>query len=221
VRRAVSWVTLTLVAGLLSACASGTSGSGSPVANVSGGQPDNLNGIVMPTAYRMPSVSLTDTAGKSFDPATDLTRPITLVFFGYTNCPDICGIVMSDMTSARLRLTSEEQQQVGVLLVTTDPARDTPQVMRTYLDRFSEDSEGLTGPIATINQVATAMGVPIESAQPLPGGGYTIVHGGQILGMLPDGTAPYVWQEGTSSADLAEDLVKILNGQVTSVVSPS
>ena len=205
-RRRVRWVALTVLAGLLSACSTG--GSGSPVANVSGGETDNLNGIVMPTAYRAPSVSLTDTQGRPFDPSTGLTRPITLVFFGYTNCPDICGIVMSDMTSARLRLTSEQQAQVGVLLITTDPKRDTPEVMRTYLDRFASDSEGLTGPIETVTQVATAMGVPVEKAQPLPGGGYTIVHGGQILGMLPDGTAPYVWQEGTSSADLAEDLVR-------------
>ena len=225
VRKGVLGVALvlaaTLTTGLLSGCASGSAGAGSPVGNVSGGQTDNLNGIVLPKAYRPPSVSLTDTEGASFDPATDLTRPITLVFFGYTNCPDICGIVMSDMASARLRLTNAQQQQVGVLLITTDPKRDTPQVMRAYLDRFSSDSEGLTGPIATINQVAQAMGVPIEKAQPLPGGGYTIVHGGQILGMLPDGTAPYVWPEATSSAQLAEDLVKILNGQVTSVVEPS
>lgn len=218
-RRALGGAALLVVIGMLSACASGSPSS--PVAAVSGGQPDNLNGIVMPKAYRMPDVTLADTKGQPFDPATDLTAPVTLVFFGYTNCPDICGIVMSDMTSARLRLTPDQQKKVGVLLITTDPQRDTPEVLRTYLNRFSADSEGLTGPLSTINEVAKAMGVPIEKAQPLPSGGYTIVHGGQILGVLPDGTAPYVWTEGMSSAHLAEDLVKILDGTVTSVVSPS
>ncbi len=57
-----------MLAGLLSACSTG--GSGSPVANVSGGKTDNLNGIVMPTAYRAPSVSLTDTQGRPFDPSS-------------------------------------------------------------------------------------------------------------------------------------------------------
>ena len=122
VRKGVLGVALvlaaTLTTGLLSGCASGSAGAGSPVANVSGGQTDNLNGIVLPKAYRPPSVSLTDTEGASFDPATDLTRPITLVFYGYTNCPDICGIVMSEMSRSKAAGSCSSRVRASVAVAT-------------------------------------------------------------------------------------------------------
>jgi protein SCO1/2 len=98
-----------------------------------------------------------------------------------------------------------------MLFVTSDPKRDTPQVLRDYLDRFNPSFEGLTGPLPRIVDVAHALGVPIEKGARLPSGGYEVAHGTQIVGVRADGSAPIVWTEGTSAAALAEDLTALLH----------
>ena len=113
---------------------------------------------------------------------------------------------MSDIASARLRLGAEQKQQVAVLFVTTDPARDTPSVMRKYLDRFDPRRRGAHRAVRRSSTGRGAWASPIEKGQKLTSGGYTVEHGGQIVGVLPDGTAPFVWRHGASSAQLADDL---------------
>jgi protein SCO1/2 len=198
---------LALVLPALAACTTAEEG---PVSHLRINNPDGLHGIALPTPYDVPSGDLTDTSGEPFDVSTDLDAPLTLVFFGYTNCPDICQIVMSDLTAARLRLPEEDRADVDVLIITSDPERDTPEVLREYLDRFDPDFEGLTGSLPEIVDVAEALGVFIEEGERLTSGGYTVEHGGQIVGLTPDGEAPYVWTYGTSSAELAGDLRTIL-----------
>lgn len=202
-----SLIALGLVLPALVACSTDEPGR---VRDVSIDDPDGLHGIVLPTPYDLPATRLLDTSREPFDLETDLSAPVTLVFFGYTNCPDICQIVMSDLTAARLRLPEEDRPDVDVLIITSDPARDTPDVLREYLDRFDPDFEGLTGSLPEIVDVAESLGVFIEEGERLTSGGYTVEHGGQIVGLTPDGEAPYVWTYGTSSAELAGDLRTIL-----------
>jgi protein SCO1/2 len=139
-----------------------------------------------------------------------MDAPLTLVFFGYSKCPDICQAVMADRAPAVARLEPADAEQVQTLFVTTDPARDDPETLRGYLDRFNPDFEGLTGPLPDIVDVAAAVHVPIEKGPRLPSGGYEVSHGTPILGVQPDGTVPVVWTEGTSAAKLAEDIQAIL-----------
>ena len=84
---------------------------------------DGYHGVSWTSRTPSRTSALTDTDGKPFDLAAQDKR--TLVFFGYTNCPDICQVVMSTIASALARLSAEEQRQVQVAFVTTDPARDT------------------------------------------------------------------------------------------------
>jgi protein SCO1/2 len=182
-----------------------------PVANVSVDHPGGLHGALLPKPYRVQDVTLTDTEGGRYSLTGDSTKPLTLVFFGYTHCPDICQLVMADIASAMTRLDGPDRARVGMLFVTSDPARDNPAVLRRYLDRFDPRFEGLTGPMSTIKRAADALGVPIEKGTKLPSGGYDVAHGTQIVGMRSDGTAPVVWTEGTSPAQLAGDLTKLLH----------
>ena len=173
---------------------------------------DGMHGAVLTDQYRMPDLSLTATNGVPYSLTEDTTRPLTLVFFGYTHCPDICQIVMSDIASAVTRLDAADRDRVGMLFVTSDPARDTPEVLREYLDRYNPDFEGLTGDLDRIVAVANKLGVAIEKGTKMPSGGYEVAHGTQIVGVNAQDRAPIVWTEGTSAADLAEDITALLHG---------
>jgi protein SCO1/2 len=131
---------------------------------------------------------------------------VTLVFFGYTNCPDVCGLVMADIATALSRLEPAVAADVQMLFITTDPARDTGPVLRSYLDHFNPSFEGLTGSMHDIRTVATALGVPVEGIQRLPDGGYDVGHGSQIVGLDAADEAPVVWTEGTPVSDLEHDI---------------
>ncbi len=158
--------------------------------------------------YPMPDISLTATNDESFNLIQDTPYPVTLLFFGYTHCPDVCLLVMSDLTAALLQLPEDVRDQTQLVYVTTDPARDTPEVLRTYLDRYSEDIVGLTGSLDDISAAAEAMGVAIEGKHRLPSGGYEVGHGAQVIGYLGD-QAPVIWTQGTPVVDLVADITEL------------
>ncbi|HET7327220.1 MAG TPA: SCO family protein [Nocardioidaceae bacterium] len=178
-----------------------------------GNDHDGYRGAGLPDPYPLPSVQLTDTAGEPFDLVADTTRAVTLVFFGYTNCPDICNLVMADIASAMTRLEPEIAEQVQMVFITSDPKRDTPEVIRAYLDRFDPSFEGVTGPLSRIEKVAQSLGVPIEGTRRLPSGGYEVGHGSQIIGIGADDRAQVVWTQGTSVGDLVTDITRLVEQQ--------
>jgi protein SCO1/2 len=175
---------------------------------------DGMNGAVLTTPYRLADATLTDSSDQPFQLRAQLTKPLTLVFFGYTHCPDICQAVMADLASTMARLEEPEAAKVAVWFVTTDPARDDPQTLRSYLDRFNPGFEGLTGPLRDIVRVADSVRVAVEHGPKLPSGGYDITHGTPVLGVRKDGSVPIVWTEGTSAARLAEDVHRLLTDGV-------
>ncbi len=193
-----------LIALVLAGC--GSSGSDAPVKGFKTSD-DGYHGVLLAEPYAVPGVALTDTDGKPFDLAAQDKR--TLVFFGYTNCPDICQVVMSTIVSAVSRLSLEERRKVQVAFVTTDPARDTPAKLRTYLDRFDPTFVGVTGPLARTEALAKPMDIFIEHGRKLPSGGYDVNHATVVVA-VKHGAGDLVWTAGTSPADMAEDLEKIL-----------
>jgi protein SCO1/2 len=193
----------------LSACGGSGSGTDGVVSGVSSAD-DGMNGLVLTSPYTWPTGTLTDSEGEPFDLRSDLDAPLTLVFFGYTRCPDICQAVMANLASVMARLSDADAAQVDTLFVTTDPARDDPATLRAYLDRFNPDFEGLTGSLADISDVAGAVHVALEQGKKLPSGGYEVVHGTPILAVRPDGSVPIIWTDDTSPAQLTEDVHVIL-----------
>jgi protein SCO1 len=199
-----------VLSGVLALGACGHTAPQSPVANLQTQDGDGMHGAVLDRPYTVPAVSLTDTDGRRYSLRTHARKPLTLVFFGYTHCPDLCQVVMADIASALNRLDAADRSRVGMLFVTSDPARDDPQTLRTYLDRFDPTFEGLTGPLPRIVRVANALGVPVERGAKLPSGGYDVAHGTQVVGLGSDSKARIVWTEGTSSSELAQDVTDLL-----------
>ena len=208
-RRRPVLAALLLASGLaLSACGTATAeGEGghdhsSGPATVEGPQ-DVYAGIDLAEPYRRPSFTLTDTTGAPFDfKAATSGRP-TLLFFGYTNCPDVCPTTLADVAVALRGLDPALVEQLQMVFVTTDPAFDTPGVLAEYLGRFDADLPqrfiGLTGDQEAIDQAQLSTGVPLaEEAGRL--------HSSLLLLYGHDDEAHVAFDAGNTSRDIAADL---------------
>ena len=186
------------------------------LAGCGGGTPEegDLAGAVLDQPYVVPETPLVDTAGEPYSLASDTDARLTLVFFGYTHCPDICQVVMSSLASAMTRLPEAERDQVDVVFVTTDPARDDEETLRAYLDRFDPTFEGLTGKLSTISDIGSDLGIAVEKGEKLPSGGYEVLHSTPVVGIDRDDRVPIVWTEGTSAAEFSADVHALLTGEV-------
>ena len=107
--------------------------------------PDDLRGYRLSEPLPKPALTLTATNGATFDLRRDTEGFVTLVFFGYTNCPDVCPVHLSNLGSVVAGLDPRVAQRIKVVFVTTDPRRDTPPVLRRWLDHFSRGFIGLAG----------------------------------------------------------------------------
>lgn len=171
-----------------------------------------LHGTPVDPPFEVADIELTDTGGEAFSLAEDLDNRLTLVFFGYTQCPTECPLVMSTVASALTRLDDADREQVDFVFVTTDPSRDTATVLRRYLDRVDPSYVGLTGGLEQVAELAKSVGIFVADAEELASGGYDLgAHGTQVIGVQQDGTAPVYWGMDTSSAEYAADLERLLS----------
>ena len=171
-----------------------------------------FNGRVLEQPYDVPDVALTATDGEPFSIAADRGEPLTLVFFGYTHCPDICPMVLGALASGLTKLDDADRERVEVVVVTTDPARDTREVLRDYLDGFDPTWEGLTGDLDTIRDVAEPLQVYVDEGEQLPSGGYDVgAHGTSVIGIDDTDHASVYWSQNTSPAQFASDIHTLLN----------
>jgi protein SCO1 len=168
-----------------------------------------FSGTRLDEPYDVPATALTDTDGEPFSLTEDTEEPLTLVFFGYTHCPDVCNTVLADVAAALRRMDPAARSKIQLVFLTTDPARDTPRVIREYLDRFEPAFVGLTGPLPVIERVAAALGVPLTGMRKLPGGGYEVGHGAQVIGFTSDDAGRLVWTHPTPVRDLRHDFGKL------------
>jgi protein SCO1/2 len=205
-RRHALAAVLAVVALAVTACG----GSSDPAASVVAGTDNGgYHGAHLDDPYVVPDITLSDAEGKPYSLAKD-PAPLKIVFFGYTNCPDICQAVMSTIASAVTRLDADERKQVQVDFVTTDPARDTGPALRTYLARFDPRFVGVTGDLTQITALAAPLKVYVEKGKKLPSGGYEVDHSTYVFGVTGD-QAQLVWTQGTSPAQMAADMIKLLH----------
>jgi cytochrome oxidase Cu insertion factor (SCO1/SenC/PrrC family) len=124
-----------------------------------GGPVSYRGGMVSPSLPK-PKFTLTDTSNSQFDFVLKTQGSTTLLFFGYTYCPDMCPMQMHMIAQALKTLPPELANQFKVVFVTTDPDRDTPQVLRNYLDHFDKNFIGLTGTQSTVDAAQIAAQIP-------------------------------------------------------------
>jgi protein SCO1/2 len=208
--------TFAICAVLLSACASGTTVSSTPGLNGSTG----WHGTPVPHGYPLPADRFTDTHRGTVTLAGEATTPVTLVFFGYTHCPDICNVVLANIAAALRDSRPAVRAKVHMVFVSTDPQRDTPAVMREYLDRFDRSFEGLEAPVDTVAKAARSLFISYEKPDGTQSGNYTVEHGTYTTGFV-HGKAAVVWSDVTTVADLRADLARLVEAAAASAQSGS
>lgn len=189
---------------LLTACAGSSAG---PAATGTG-----LHAATLDPPIAKPALTLTDTSGLSYDLQSRTKNRLTLLYFGYTHCPDECPTTMADIAVA-LKQLAAVRARTTVVFVTTDPARDSPAVLKKWLAHYpGVGFVGLTGPIKTIYAAAEKVGVPLEIPHRDASGTYVVNHGTQVLAFGTDGKAHAVFTAQTTPDNYAHDLPLLLQG---------
>lgn len=175
--------------------------------------PDGLAGPQITPPIPKPDFTLTTTDGKPFAFQQETEGKVALLFFGYTSCPDVCPVHLANIAAALKKLGPEVNNGIRVVFVTTDPARDTPETMRAWLDKFDPRFIGLTGDSVAI---AGAMRqLKLGAAIREPGATedtYTIGHSTLVLAFTRDNMAHVVYPFGIRQADWARDLQLLVKG---------
>lgn len=136
---------------------------------------------------------------------------VVLLYFGYTFCPSFCPTTMADMQQVKAEL-GEDAENVAVVMVTVDPARDTPERLRQWLYFFDRTFIGLTGTDAQLATVEQHYGVTVSVGTPEPGDDYYLVdHSTLLYAIDPAGNLRLSWPYGADPKDIAADVRHLLH----------
>lgn len=170
-----------------------------------------FHGVRLDDPYSVPDVPLTDTTGASYSLQSDREHPLTIVFFGYTHCPDYCPLVMGSLSAAMNQLSEEDREHVNVVFVTTDPSRDDGPAIREYLDRYGSGFTGLTGDLADVVELAEPLHIYVSDGEQLPSGGRDLGgHTTATLAIDENDEAVALWKQDTSGLEYAQDIHALL-----------
>ncbi|UGY91275.1 SCO family protein [Streptomyces gobiensis] len=202
----------------LSACGSGAGAEAEdkPVISTDATASPNKAATVLDQPFTKPELVLTDTDGKKFDLREETKGKLTLLYFGYTHCPDACPLTVSNLAIAYKDLPKAARDKLRFVFVTTDPERDTPEELGTWLrSAGNADFIGLSGDYKTVEAAARTVGVGM--APPVKGkdGKVTATHGKTVLAFSPKDDKAHVIYNGKEATveDYAKDLPKLLRGQ--------
>lgn len=164
--------------------------------------------VALPEPRELPAISLMSANGQPV-PMNELTGQWRLMFFGYTFCPDICPTTLAELKQVRAQLPENLRDQLGLIMVSLDPDRDTPEQLGKYLAFFKANIEGLTGPLETIQMLSSQVGIPF-----VPGDtskdSYTVDHSGNLVIIAPDGKQYGFVRAPLKVAPLAQQLTVLM-----------
>ncbi len=163
----------------------------------------DITGADFPVTLR-----LTDHTGqaRSMD---DFKGKVVALFFGYTNCPDVCPTTMSDLKQT-MKILGEQANDVQVLFVTLDPVRDTQEVLAQFVPAFDSRFIGLRGTEEEIAATATVFKIFSNKVKSEGASGYTIDHSAGMYVFDKTGKIRLYVEYGEKPADLANDLKTLL-----------
>ena len=142
---------------------------------------------VLPAAGDVPAFDLVDQSGRDVDESV-FEGQWDLVFFGFTHCPDVCPITLNVLAAARRELAEQGVEPLPrIVLVSVDPARDTPESLASYVASFGADTVGLTGEIEEIRRLTDGLGIFFEKRESDADGYYVVDHSAVVLVIDPEG----------------------------------
>ena len=216
---------LLLLGLLVGGCGTDRAASSPKVTSLAG----SYHGLEPAPVPNRPAFVLHDTAGRRYDFGRETGGRPTLLYFGYTHCPDDCPTAMADIRAALGKVSGPLRSSVRVVLVTTDARRDTGPVLRRWLDQFSATFVGLTGTQPELDAAARSAGVAPGTIGPSPETlaghpdqhthragtaphqhfgplGYSVSHSAVIYAYDASDRLPVVYPGGVTPSDIAADL---------------
>ncbi|NVZ63006.1 SCO family protein [Pseudomonas gingeri] len=181
-------------------------GQGDPTAMIDAGI------ILLPQSRSLPDVKMTDQDGQPVQ-VNQLKDKWTMLFFGYTFCPDICPTTLAQLRQIKSELPKDIVGKLQIVLVSVDPNRDSPKQLKQYLGYFDPEFKGLTASsIEDLQKLANAVSIPFipaDTSKP----NYTVDHSGNLAIVGPDGSQRGFIRAPLNNQKLVAQLPELLKRQ--------
>jgi protein SCO1/2 len=171
-------------------------------------RPHQFGGSFFEEPIKAPEFDLVNYDGRHFRLA-DHTGQVILLFFGYTSCPDVCPVTLSDFKTIKTQI-GERADRVSFVFITVDPERDNPERLENYLSNFDEDFIGLTGTRTALEPVWSDYGVYQEPVESGSSAGYLVDHSSRLYAIDQGGNLRVTYLFGTDPQVIADDVIHLL-----------
>lgn len=168
---------------------------------------------VLPAPQPLPPFTLTDHRG---EPLTrdGLADGWQVLFFGFTNCPDICPATLTQLSVARRKLAERGVSPLPeILLISVDPERDSPAALADYVGHFGDGVRGATGTVPELRTLTTALGIHFETEPPDDDGDYGVNHSAAVLVIDRKARLKALFSAPHSVDAFVADLPLVVSGQ--------
>ena len=170
--------------------------------------PYQYQGSLFDPALPAPDFELGNQNGEPFR-LSDQQGKVVLLFFGYTTCPDVCPVTLTEFRQVKQAL-GEQAGKVRFVLVTVDPERDTPQKLGTYVEQFDPAFTGLTGSQEALQKVYQDYGVYVAKVDSHTSAGYLVDHTARVYAVDKQGNLRLTYPFGMDVAKMSEDVAHLL-----------
>jgi protein SCO1 len=172
-------------------------------------RPVELHGVLLQSPREVTGFSLMSSQGEAVN-ITDFRGKFVMLYFGYTFCPDACPMTLNDLAQMLKLLDEKQRQQIQILFVSVDPARDSAEHLASYLPYFDPSFIGLTGAEEEIQPVASQFGIFFARQQNAPADGYLVDHTSAVTVVDPNGYVRMVFPYGVTAEEMAADMRYLL-----------
>jgi protein SCO1 len=169
---------------------------------------------VLPQPRALPAFALIDHRGQPFGPA-QLQGHWSLLFFGFTRCPDICPNTLGLLQAVSAALRQEDHPAADglqVVFVSVDPRHDTPAALKSYVEYFDPAFLGVTGPEPELQKLTGGLYMPYTYVPVGQAGDYTVEHSGALVLLNPQAQAVAYFSPPLRAASIVDDLRRLLRG---------
>jgi protein SCO1/2 len=174
-----------------------------------GGKPALASGTLLDPARPLPDMAFVDQENRPFDKSR-LAGRWSLLFFGFTSCPDICPTTLALLAQAEKALADlPPAQRPQVVLVSVDPGRDTPERLATYVRHFSPSFVGITAEQDAVDEFARSLGVPVAITK-TDETNYTVDHSGAVFAVDPSASMRALFSSPQLASTLADDYRRLV-----------
>lgn len=184
----------------------------------------SFRGVVVSPPVEMPDAVLMDVNGEPFNFRQRTAGKVSLIFFGYTNCPDVCPLHAANIAAVLRQMEFADREKIQFIFVTTDPERDTPEHLKGWLANFDPSFIGLADSLSKVNALQASLRLPPARKEVESGATdstkYLVGHAAQVLAFGLDSYSHVEYPFGIRQEDWAHDLPLLARG-VVPVAAPS